>query len=250
MNELIKITEENGKQTVNARDLYIFLESKQEFTHWIKQRINRGRFKIISDYVLLDKIVEQNGSGGHNKIEYHLSIGMAKDIGMLENNIKGDEIRKYFRNCEQELLLVQQPKTQSDKFSQVASISKSMIDIARSFGLEGNQALLSANKAVVAITGENPLELLGHTFLINEDQQRLLTPTEIGKSLNPPTSGMKVNIILGELDFQHKEGKYWLQTFEGRKHCTLLDTGKKRSDGTPVQQVKWKESVLDLLSKV
>ena len=36
MEELIKITESNGKKAVNARDLHEFLESKQDFSTWIK----------------------------------------------------------------------------------------------------------------------------------------------------------------------------------------------------------------------
>ena len=43
MNELISLTQSsiNGElqQTVNARELHAFLESRQEFANWIKNRI-------------------------------------------------------------------------------------------------------------------------------------------------------------------------------------------------------------------
>lgn len=39
-NELIPISDNNGKKAVNARDLHSFLESKRDFSTWIKDRIN------------------------------------------------------------------------------------------------------------------------------------------------------------------------------------------------------------------
>ena len=39
MTELIKVTEQNGEQLISARDLHEFLESKQDFSDWIKNRI-------------------------------------------------------------------------------------------------------------------------------------------------------------------------------------------------------------------
>lgn len=44
MNMLIPITENAGKRAVNARDLHIFLESKQQFADWIKNRIRQYGF--------------------------------------------------------------------------------------------------------------------------------------------------------------------------------------------------------------
>ena len=46
MQELIKVTEENGEQLVSARELHKFLESKQDFTHWIKSRIEKYGFIV------------------------------------------------------------------------------------------------------------------------------------------------------------------------------------------------------------
>ena len=45
MNELISLTQSaiNGElqQTVNARELHAFLESKQDFSTWIKNRVEQ-----------------------------------------------------------------------------------------------------------------------------------------------------------------------------------------------------------------
>lgn len=101
MEELIKITENNGKSAVNARDLHNFLESKKDFSSWIKDRIERYGFVENEDYaVLLPKIGEQTGRGGHNKIEYALTIDAAKELSMVEGNDKGKQARRYFIACE------------------------------------------------------------------------------------------------------------------------------------------------------
>ena len=45
------------KQTINARDLHSNLESKQEFSHWIRNRLTD--FEENLDYISLDKIIER-----------------------------------------------------------------------------------------------------------------------------------------------------------------------------------------------
>lgn len=94
--DLIKIEVIEGKETVDARRLWKFLGSKQDFSNWVKGRIEKGRFIEGIDFT----IILSKSSGGRPSKEYYLSIGMSKDIGMLENNQKGDEIRKYFREME------------------------------------------------------------------------------------------------------------------------------------------------------
>ena len=70
--ELIKIEEREGIKTVNARDLWVSLESKQDFSNWITARsegfIEGADFTII----LLES------SGGRPKKEYFIALDMAK----------------------------------------------------------------------------------------------------------------------------------------------------------------------------
>lgn len=103
MNELIKITEQNGQQVVSARELHLFLESKQDFSTWIKNRIEKYDFIENEDYILLHNFVEQTGRGGHNKKEYALTLDMAKELAMVEGSEKGRQARRYFIECEKKL---------------------------------------------------------------------------------------------------------------------------------------------------
>lgn len=100
MNQLIEInTSEAGIKTVNARDLHAFLEVGKDFSSWIKSRIEQYGFSEGADY-LLTKTGEQMPSGTKYKIDYHISIDMAKELSMVERNAKGKQARQYFIECE------------------------------------------------------------------------------------------------------------------------------------------------------
>lgn len=51
MEEIIKITERDGRRAVSARELHKFLESKQDFSTWIKSRIEKYGFTENQDFV-------------------------------------------------------------------------------------------------------------------------------------------------------------------------------------------------------
>ncbi len=78
-------------QLANARELHAFLESKQQYTDWIKNRINEYGFIQDEDYI----IVTERTSGRPRK-EYHITLDMGKELGMVERNERGRQIRKYF----------------------------------------------------------------------------------------------------------------------------------------------------------
>ena len=92
----------NAVETVSARELHTFLESKQDFSTWIKNRIEKYEFVENADY-LLHKFMEQTPSGAKHKTDYYVSVGMAKELAMVENNDKGKQARKYFIECEKQL---------------------------------------------------------------------------------------------------------------------------------------------------
>ena len=104
MNELIKITEENGQRAVSARELHLFLEVRRDFSTWIKSRIEEYGFIENQDYSLLPEMGEQTGEqtgrGGHNKIEYALTLDMAKELSMVEKTERGKQARRYFIEME------------------------------------------------------------------------------------------------------------------------------------------------------
>lgn len=105
MNELIKIEEMKGIETVNARELWEKLGVQQKFADWIKIRIEKYDFIENIDFIRFLKKTkgDENGYGNKSLIEYYVSIEMAKELSMIENNEKGKEVRRYFIDCEKKL---------------------------------------------------------------------------------------------------------------------------------------------------
>ena len=102
MQELIPISEKDGKRAVSARDLHSFLESKQDFSTWIKNRIDKYDLVENVDYAVFHKFME-NPNGGRPQIEYALTVDAAKELSMVEGNEKGKQARRYFIECERKL---------------------------------------------------------------------------------------------------------------------------------------------------
>ena len=104
MNELISLTQSaiNGElqQTVNVRELHAFLESKQEFANWIKNRIEKYGFIENHDFLIT---LSKTPNGGRPSQEYYITLNMAKELAMVERNDKGKQARQYFIDCERKL---------------------------------------------------------------------------------------------------------------------------------------------------
>ena len=94
----IRQAEINGAEvnSVNARELWEALESKREFATWIKSRIEKFGF-VDGDDFLTNLSKTQNG---RPSIEYIITIDMAKELAMVENNEKGRQARRYFIEVE------------------------------------------------------------------------------------------------------------------------------------------------------
>ena len=90
------------KQTVNARELHAFLENRDHFSTWIKDRISQYGFVENQDFVIASGNSEAI-RGGHNRLDYFLSLDMAKELSMVERNAKGKQARQYFIDCEKRL---------------------------------------------------------------------------------------------------------------------------------------------------
>lgn len=125
--------------------------------------------------------------------------------------------------------------------------------ISESLGLAGNQATLSANRMVKQTIGVDVMELAGVQRLINEAQELNYTPTELGKKFS--MSGQSMNKLLADCGLQRhfeygKGKKRWELLPDGKDFAVITDTGKKHSDGKPIQQILWKESVIEMLKRL
>ena len=82
MTELIKITtNDEGKQLVSARELHEGLEIKTRFNDWVNRMIEYGFEEGIDFSSFLSE-----STGGRPSKDYIITIDMAKELCMVENN--------------------------------------------------------------------------------------------------------------------------------------------------------------------
>lgn len=82
----------------DARDLHEFLNVGRFFSNWIKERIDQYGFIEGEDFLP----VLAKSTGGRPAIEYHITLDMAKELAMVENNDQGRQVRRYFITMERE----------------------------------------------------------------------------------------------------------------------------------------------------
>ncbi|HHF5620775.1 P22AR C-terminal domain-containing protein [Haemophilus parainfluenzae] len=92
-------------QLCNARELHAYLEIGKEYANWIKDRINEYGFIQDEDYFIITE-----RTNGRPRKEYHITLDMGKELGMVERNERGRQIRQYFIRCERILKALQQPQ--------------------------------------------------------------------------------------------------------------------------------------------
>ena len=99
--ELIKIIPaaigDEEINAVNARDLWRCLKSKRQFGNWIRDRIREYGFEEGKDF-----LINLLKSHGRPLKDYIISLDMAKELAMVENNEQGCKIRQYFIEVEKQ----------------------------------------------------------------------------------------------------------------------------------------------------
>lgn len=80
----------------NARDLHAALAVGRDFTTWLKERIEQFGFSEGEDFAI-STVPPIRGAGNRGKrTDYHLTLDMAKELAMVENNARGRQVRRYF----------------------------------------------------------------------------------------------------------------------------------------------------------
>ena len=85
------------EQVVDARELWVWLESGYQFTDWIKDRIEKYGFVENQDFCIFSEKTEKRG---RPKTRYIITLDMAKELAMVESNPKGHAVRRYFIEAE------------------------------------------------------------------------------------------------------------------------------------------------------
>lgn len=111
-----RIFDGEEQASVNARELWKALGSKQEFANWIKDRISY--FEAEKDYVS-EKLVNVENRGRFAPTEYWVTLDVAKHFASLERNERGKKIRRLLLECEK---YMQREKIAKEKVKALISV--------------------------------------------------------------------------------------------------------------------------------
>lgn len=93
---------------VDARFLHAYLQNGDHFAGWINARLQKYGFEEGSDFECISEKTETQRANGQRgatvKKDYRISLDMAKELSMVENNDRGREARRYFIAMERKAL--------------------------------------------------------------------------------------------------------------------------------------------------
>lgn len=214
--QVVEIIEREGKQAVNARELHQKLGSKRDFSNWIQDRISKYGFVENQDFEVFNKNVE-NSKGGRSRKEYALSLDMAKELCMIENNEQGRLFRKYFIEVEK----AARAKYEQEKLDKKASDS---FDIKLKWlnFLPGYLNLSDVSKLAMAKKIAEPLGLPIPDY-VSAPNGAKHSATYLLKELKVSLSARKFNelaIKAGLLSLKERKG-----TTKVHKYCEITKKG-------------------------
>lgn len=120
--------------TIDGRTLHSVLGVRRDFSTWMKGRISKYGFVQGQDFEVFAKTGEnseldspnlgnqKNHGGDRRSIEYRCTLGMGKELCMVENNEQGRVARRYFIECERRLL---SPQTTTSHDGQLSPSDRS-----------------------------------------------------------------------------------------------------------------------------
>jgi len=169
MVNLIRVTKKQvgneSIQTANAREIWKFLEVKQQFGDWIKNQIESLDLEENFDYILISHKSEIKKHGGDRKsIDYILTLDTAKHIAMASRTQIGKEIRQYFKETTKDL---------TDKFNTYQDINIRVLYMQQQF-IENSKIFIDLLEIVNSKLKDPALEFLRKKIEYNSYELRAL----------------------------------------------------------------------------
>ncbi|WP_342576550.1 phage antirepressor KilAC domain-containing protein [Paenibacillus sp. FSL M8-0142] len=228
-NELLPVYETDiGERIVDGRELHAFLEVGRDFTNWIKDRIEKYGFVAREDF----SPILAKTPNGRPRTDYILKLDMAKELCMVENNIKGREARRYFIEVEK-------------KFRASAYVPSYLIDdpIARAQKWIEEQKAKQEIETKALMLEQRVAEYEPKISYLDQilKSKGTVTITQIAKDYG--MSGNALNKILHEERVQYKQNKQWLLYREyhdkGYTKSETIDITRSNGDPDVTMNTRW-----------
>lgn len=207
--------------SVSGKELHERLKVARDFTSWVKYRINKFGFVEGVDYLLTkfgEQVPHQGGTRSVETTDYIMTIDMAKQLSMVENNEQGRAARRYFIACEKAA------KSRHDTLPNAPEVHALSVKlaIAKLFEIPLHIAQI---EVVRQINNELNVDLSRMLTLAPAQdnirpEDEMLEPMAIGERLGHTDRGQTVNKRLAQAGMQNKAGKVWEPTPEGLRICS------------------------------
>lgn len=214
---LINIREENGKQTVSARELHEKLEVKTDFNNWLKRMLDFG---FVEGEDFLSILTES--TGGRPAMEYYISIDMAKEICMIQRLEIGRKFRQYFIECEKRLI---ESNRRAMPQTYIEAIESLLNELKKNQALEEKGKLLLEQKEKAEAETERIIQynknFHSHLYTATDLAKMLGTnPYKIGKIANE--HHLKQEPLYGKLGKIQLNNGRWVEIFYYNEDAKLV----------------------------
>ena len=221
------------------------LKVKSKFNDWITKRITKYGFEENQDFILVtQKKVTNNPKNPYTEQkDYVITVDMAKELCMVENNELGRQFRKYFIEAEKQLKEVK--KLDSYMIEDPIERAKRWIEEA-----EERKALMEENiKKDKEIKVLKPKAEFTDKFLQDDT---LYKATDIAKEVG--MTATKFNRLLEGLGIQFKQGGKWYITSEHDGNGYTKPYTFEYKEGKIQTQMRWtskgRKFILDTLESL
>lgn len=198
MNELIKVTYDNDRPVVSARELHDFLEVKTAYKDWFPRMCEYG-FTEGQDFNPLKNEqvqIERGRAVTRHILDAALTIDMAKEICMIQRSEKGKQARQYFIQLEKDW------NSPEKVMARALDIAHRELNTLKAANVE----LLAENEAQRQVIADfEPVRQYVDTILHSKGS---LATSQIAADYG--ISARALNRILHEEGIQHKVNSQWI----------------------------------------
>lgn len=213
--ELVPVYEtSSGEKVVYGTELFQILQSRRQYTDWIKDRFKECDAVENVDYESFSQKNEKP-KGGRPAMEYIIKLDTAKEMAMLERNEKGKQVRRYFIQVEKRYQKgITKKQTGNEKLHVMEMNARSRmaqmyLKIGQVDTLSPTYKTVMAAKASEVLSGEQLISL-------PKVEEKTYSADEIGKQLG--ISANKVGRLANKNGLKTEEyGSYFRDT---KKHSS------------------------------
>lgn len=105
--ELIKVFNNGNKELVSARELHGLIGATERFQQWFDKRVKKYEFEEGVDFTGVKAFTVVNNGAKIEIQDYAITIEMAKELCLVQENDFGRQVRKYFIERDKKLTAIE-----------------------------------------------------------------------------------------------------------------------------------------------